>query len=108
LCSNTANGAPAIDKSNGVIYFIASDGKLRGASLSDGAERLAPTDMVAPFGRVWGLNIINDVVYTTSARGCGELVDPNSPLRAAETLNPGALPPVLPPGVPRRIVTGPP
>jgi outer membrane protein assembly factor BamB len=107
LCSNTANGAPAIDKANGVIYFVTSDGKLRGASLSDGAERLAPTEMVAPFARTWGLNVIDDVVYTTNARGCGELIDPNSPLVAAETLNPGPQP-APPPGRPARPMTGPP
>ncbi|HXN09595.1 MAG TPA: PQQ-binding-like beta-propeller repeat protein [Steroidobacteraceae bacterium] len=106
LCSNTANGAPAIDKANGVIYFLASDGKLRGAALGDGSERLAPTDMVAPFARAWGLNIIDNVVYTTNARGCGELVDPNSPMMAAETLNPGAQPAPTPPG--RRPMVGPP
>jgi outer membrane protein assembly factor BamB len=111
LCSNTANGAPAIDKANGVIYFLTSDGKLRGASLSDGTERLTPTDMVAPFARAWGLNIIDNVVYTTNARGCGELLDPDSALRAAETLNPGAQPPAPPAGAPPRAVrpmTGPP
>jgi outer membrane protein assembly factor BamB len=101
LCSNTANGAPAIDKAHGVIYFLPSDGKLRSASLSDGSERMTPTEMVAPFARAWGLNIIDEVVYTTNARGCGELLDPNSPLVAAETLNPGAAPPGPPPGAPR-------
>jgi outer membrane protein assembly factor BamB len=107
LCSNTANGAPTIDKANGVVYFLPSDGKLRGASLSDGAERLAPTEMVAPFARAWGLNIIDNVVYTTNARGCGELLDPNSPLLAAETPNPGPLPPPTPERS-GRTLTGPP
>jgi outer membrane protein assembly factor BamB len=106
LCSNTANGAPAIDKRNGVIYFLTSDGKLRSASLADGTERMPPTDMVAPFARAWGLNIIDDVVYTTSGRGCGEILDPNSPLRAAETLNPGASAPAPRRGAP--VLTGPP
>jgi len=107
LCSNTANGAPVIDKANGVVYFITSDGKLRSASLSDGAERLKPIDMVAPFTRAWGLNLIDNVVYTTSGRGCGEIIDPNSPLMAAETPNPAATA-AAPPGPPRRPLTGPP
>ena len=73
LCSNTANATPVADKAKGVVYFLTSDGKLRGAALGDGAERLAPTELVAPFARAWSLNLIDDVVYTTSARGCGQL-----------------------------------
>src|SRR5207247_4689335 len=30
LCPGTANDAPTIDKARGVIFFITSDGKLRG------------------------------------------------------------------------------
>jgi len=73
LCSNTANATPVADKAKGVVYFLTSDGRLRGAALGDGADRLAPTEMVAPFARAWSLNFIDDVVYTTSARGCGQL-----------------------------------
>jgi outer membrane protein assembly factor BamB len=73
LCSNTANDTPVVDKKNGVIYFITSDGKLHGLSLSDGAERLAGTDFVAPFARAWSLNLIDNVIYTTNARSCGNV-----------------------------------
>ncbi len=82
LCANTANATPTIDKQKGVIYFITSDGKLRGLALSDGAERLAPTDFVAPYARDWSLNLIDDVVYTTNGRGCGQL-DPDADMAAA-------------------------
>jgi outer membrane protein assembly factor BamB len=70
-CSNTEQATPVIDKAKGVIYFTTSDGKLRGARLSDGAEALRPTDMVQPFSRNWSLNLVDDVIYTTAARGCG-------------------------------------
>jgi len=70
-CSNTEQATPTIDKAKGIIYFNTSDGKLRGAKLGDGAEAIAPTDMVQPFSRNWSLNLIDDVVYTTTARGCG-------------------------------------
>ena len=70
-CSNTEQATPIIDNAKGAIYFTTSDGKLRGAKLSDGAEALAPTDMVQPFSRNWSLNLIDNVVYTTTARGCG-------------------------------------
>ncbi|HET7086700.1 MAG TPA: hypothetical protein VFI23_18180 [Rhizomicrobium sp.] len=70
-CSNTEQATPVIDKAKGVIYFTTSDGMLRGAGLGDGAERLTPTQMVAPFSRNWSLNLIDGVVYTAAGRGCG-------------------------------------
>lgn len=70
-CSNTEQATPTIDKAKGIIYFTTSDGKLRGAKLGDGAEAITPTDMVQPFSRNWSLNLIDNVVYTTTARGCG-------------------------------------
>lgn len=70
-CSNTEQATPTIDKDRGVIYFTTSDGKLRGAHLGDGSEALTPIDMVQPFSRNWSLNLIDNVVYTTTARGCG-------------------------------------
>jgi outer membrane protein assembly factor BamB len=73
LCSNTVNDTPVIDKQNGIIFVITSDGKLRGLNLSDGADRMTPTNMVEPYARAWSLNLIDDVVYTTSGRGCGQL-----------------------------------
>jgi len=70
-CSNTEQATPVIDKAKGVIYFTTSDGKLRGAKLGDGSEAIKPTDMVQPFSRNWSLTLVDDVVYTTTARGCG-------------------------------------
>jgi len=70
-CSNTEQATPVIDKARGVIYFNTSDGMLRGAALGDGAERLTPTQMVAPFSRNWSLNLIDGVVYTAAGCGCG-------------------------------------
>jgi outer membrane protein assembly factor BamB len=70
-CSNTEQATPVIDKARGVIYFTTSEGKLRGAHLGDGSEAITPTTMVQPFSRNWSLNLIDNVVYTTTARGCG-------------------------------------
>jgi outer membrane protein assembly factor BamB len=86
LCSNTANATPVIDKSRGLIFFMASDGKLRAHDLRDGAERMAPVEMVAPFARAWSLNLIDNVVYTTSGRACGEIQDPRSISAAASVV----------------------
>jgi outer membrane protein assembly factor BamB len=73
LCSNTVNGTPVIDKQNRILFLITSDGKLRALDLSDGADRMKPVSMVEPFARAWSLNLIDNVVYTTSGRGCGQL-----------------------------------
>jgi outer membrane protein assembly factor BamB len=71
-CANTANATPVIDKQRAIVFLITSDGRLRGLNLSDGAERMTPTDMVVPFARDWSLNLIDNVVYTTNGRGCGQ------------------------------------
>jgi outer membrane protein assembly factor BamB len=73
LCSNTVNDTPVIDKQNKIIFLITSDGKLRGLNLSDGADRMTPANMVEPYARAWSLNLIDNVLYTTSGRGCGQL-----------------------------------
>src|SRR5690242_116445 len=82
-CADTEQATPVIDKKRGVIYFTTSDGKLRGLSLADGAEKLAPQAFVAPNSRNWSLNLINDVVYTAAGRGCGG--------DAAQPIEPGSV-----------------
>jgi outer membrane protein assembly factor BamB len=70
-CSNTQNATPVIDKDAGVIYVSTSDGKLRGLSLDNGDERFPPIDFTTPFARNWSLNLIDGVIYSPTARGCG-------------------------------------
>jgi outer membrane protein assembly factor BamB len=83
LCPNVANDTPVIDKARNFLFFITSDGKLRGLNLSDGAERMTPMDFIPPFTRAWSLNLIDNVVYTTNGRGCGGAADANSAQVAA-------------------------
>jgi outer membrane protein assembly factor BamB len=83
LCPGTANDTPTIDKKRGIVFFIPSDGKLRGLSVADGSEKLTPVQMVAPFARAWSLNLIGDIVYSPSGRACGEIQDKNSRMGAA-------------------------
>ncbi|MEY4966443.1 MAG: hypothetical protein RL274_2026 [Pseudomonadota bacterium] len=80
LCPNTPNATPTIDKARGLIFFMAGDGLLRGISLADGAEKMKPVEFIAPFGRAWSLNLIDGIVYSTSGRACGEVVDKTSPM----------------------------
>ena len=71
LCSNTQNATPVIDKESGTIYVSTSDGKLRGLSIVDGEDRMPPADFTTPFARNWSLNLIDGVIYSSTARGCG-------------------------------------
>lgn len=70
-CSNTEQATPVADKKNGILYFTAGDGMLRGLSLADGSEKITATQMVAPFSRNWSLNLVDNLVYTAAGRGCG-------------------------------------
>ena len=78
LCPKTVNTTPTIDKARGIVFFLTGDGMLRGANLVDGAERLTPTPMTAPFARAWSLNLIDNVLYSPSGRACGEITDKSS------------------------------
>jgi len=71
LCSNTQNATPVIDKESGTIYVSTSDGKLRGLNLLDGEDRMPPADFTTPFARNWSLNLVDGVIYSSTARGCG-------------------------------------
>jgi outer membrane protein assembly factor BamB len=74
LCSNSQNATPAIDKDAGIIYVSTSDGKLRGLNLEDGADRMPAVDFTTPYARNWSLNLVDGVIYSSSARGCGDTV----------------------------------
>jgi outer membrane protein assembly factor BamB len=70
-CADTEQATPVADKTNGILYLTTGDGKLRGLALGDGSEKVAPTQMVAPFSRNWSLNLVGNIVYTAAGRGCG-------------------------------------
>src|SRR5712692_8409712 len=88
LCSNTQNSTPVIDNQRGIIYLNTSDGKLRGLSLSTGDERVTPVDFVTPFARNWSLNLIDDVIYSPTARGCGGAISNISAMDVSDPARP--------------------
>ena len=73
-CPNDLNATPIIDKASGIIYVLGRDGKLRGLNLADGADRIPATDWVDPYARTWSLTMLEGVIYTAVARGCGNSV----------------------------------
>jgi outer membrane protein assembly factor BamB len=71
LCPNGVTATPVIDKSTGILYVIASDGALFGLDLGGGRVRYGPVQFVAPFAKSSSLNLVDGVIYTTLAQGCG-------------------------------------
>ena len=71
LCPNGITATPVIDKSTGILYVIASDGALYGLDLGGGKVRYGPVQFVAPFAKSASLNLVDGVIYTTLAQGCG-------------------------------------
>ncbi len=73
-CPNNLNATPVIDRTSGTIYFLATDGKLRGLGLADGEQKLVPTSFLPPYSRNFSLNLIDGMLYAGTARGCGDAI----------------------------------
>ena len=69
-CPENMNATPVVDRESGIIYFLTNDGKLRGLSIGDGAERFPATQMVPPFTRNFSLNLANGRIFSSTTRGC--------------------------------------
>ena len=80
LCPNALTATPVIGpapRAGGAsgfgglaLYVLASDGKLHAFNLVSGEDILPPTQFVPAFAKVWSLNIVNGVLYTTTSQGC--------------------------------------
>ena len=70
-CPNTLNATPVIDKAKSTIYFLSSDGKVRGLSLADGELKFPATRMFPSYSRNFSLNLIDGMIYAGATRGCG-------------------------------------
>ncbi len=84
-CPNNVNANTVIDKQTGIVYVLTNDGKLRGLGLADGDDRMAPAEFAAPYSRNWSLNLVDGMIYTSSARGCGNAI---SSIAAFDVANP--------------------
>jgi outer membrane protein assembly factor BamB len=71
LCPNGITATPVIDKTTNRLYVIAGDGSLYGLDLGSGRVRSGPVQFVAPYSKNWSLNLVDGVVYTVLAQGCG-------------------------------------
>jgi outer membrane protein assembly factor BamB len=74
LCPGGQTAVPVLAPAgNGqyTIYAISWDGRLRQLNLADGKETAAPEKFVPSNGKPYALNLVNGVIYTASAQGCG-------------------------------------
>ncbi len=71
LCPNGITATPVIDKASSLLYVIAGDGALYGLDLGSGRVRYGPVQFVAAFSKNWSLNLVDGIIYTVLAQGCG-------------------------------------
>jgi outer membrane protein assembly factor BamB len=75
LCPGGLTATPVIGpgKSPGawIAHVVSWDGRLRRLDVATGADVAPPELFVPPNGKPYGLNLYKNVVYTTTAQGCG-------------------------------------
>lgn len=52
-------------------YSVSGDGKLHFLNVADGEDVMPPANFMPPNGKAYSLNLWHDVIYTTTAQGCG-------------------------------------
>ncbi|MCS7024881.1 MAG: PQQ-binding-like beta-propeller repeat protein [Bryobacteraceae bacterium] len=54
-----------------IIYAASWDGRLHWVNAADGEELRPPAKFMPPNGKPYALNLVNNVIYTHTAQGCG-------------------------------------
>ncbi|WP_213804047.1 PQQ-binding-like beta-propeller repeat protein [Granulicella sp. dw_53] len=74
ICTNALSATPVVTPpgaSERFVYLITSDGYLHSLALGSGDEKDAPLQVLpAPYGKPYGLNLVNNVIYTITGQGC--------------------------------------
>jgi outer membrane protein assembly factor BamB len=75
ICTNALSATPVVSPIDAPVrrlYVLTSDGYLRTIDLSTGAESDPPIQVLSlPYGKPYGLNLVNNVIYTVTGQGCG-------------------------------------
>ena len=75
LCPGGLTATPVIGPSKTpgkyTIYAVSWDGRLRRLNLADGKDIKPPAKFMPPNGKPYALNLVNNVIYTHTAQGCG-------------------------------------
>ena len=74
ICNNALTATPVVTPAGAAqrfVYVLTNDGYLHTLEVATGDEPDAPIQMMpAPYGKAYGLNLVNNVVYTVSGQGC--------------------------------------
>ncbi len=70
LCPNALNATPVIDVARSRLFVIASDGRLYTLGLADGQVLMPPVRFLPPFSKMWSLNYVDGVLYSTTSQDC--------------------------------------
>ena len=88
ICTNALSATPVVTPSGEgerFVYVLASDGYLHILNLGDGEEKDPPVEILSkPYGKAYGLNLVNGVVYTITGQGCAGVANA---LYAYDTVN---------------------
>jgi outer membrane protein assembly factor BamB len=75
ICTNAMSATPVVSPIDAPIrrlYVLASDGYLHTIDLSTGGDADSPIQVLPlPYGKPYGLNLVNNVLYTVTGQGCG-------------------------------------
>src|SRR4030095_16287699 len=75
LCPGGITATPTIGPGDApgkyTLYAAAWDGTLRRLNVADGKEVAPPARFMPPNGKPYALNLVNNVIYTHTAQGCG-------------------------------------
>jgi outer membrane protein assembly factor BamB len=75
LCPGGIMATPVIGPADApgkyIIYAASWDGRLHRLNLADGNEVAPPAKFMPPDGKPYALNLVDNVIYTHSAQGCG-------------------------------------
>jgi outer membrane protein assembly factor BamB len=74
ICNNALTATPVVTPAGApqrFLYVLTNDGYLRTMDPATGEEKDSPIQMMpAPYGKAYGLNLVNNVVYTASGQAC--------------------------------------
>jgi len=75
ICTNALSATPVVSPMDAPVrrlYVLASDGYLHTIDLATGEDADAAVEVLPmPYGKPYGLNLVNNVVYTVTGQGCG-------------------------------------
>ncbi len=75
ICTNAMAATPVVSPIDAPVrhlYVLASDGYLHTMDASTGSESEPPIQVFSmPYAKAYGLNLVNNVVYTVTGQGCG-------------------------------------